>query len=103
VTPILTLDFEASCLPKHGRSFPIEVGISDLRGVSRSWLIQPHDSWRTWAWTAEAERLHGLDRGQLEREGLPADQVLAALAGAVDGAYVVADCDLDADWLKTLA
>nr|MEC6700676.1 hypothetical protein [Sphingobium sp. SJ10-10] len=36
----VTIDFEVSCLPHHGRSFPIEVGIADSQG-SRAWLIRP--------------------------------------------------------------
>ena len=37
---IVTIDFEASCLPQRGRSYPIEVGIAGNKG-SLAWLIQP--------------------------------------------------------------
>ncbi|MET0369840.1 MAG: hypothetical protein ABW039_00535 [Sphingobium sp.] len=99
---VLTIDFEASCLPKHGRSFPIEVGIAE-HGAARSWLIRPHRDWWGWDWTAEAEALHGLDRDRIDREGLPADIVLAELADAARGRQVVADSNIDQYWLDTLA
>ncbi|WCP12708.1 hypothetical protein sphantq_01110 [Sphingobium sp. AntQ-1] len=99
---IITIDFEASCLPRHGRSFPIEVGIAD-GDRSRSWLIRPHDSWAGWDWTAEAEALHGLNRERIACEGQPAAVVLAELAGATQGRRVVADSLIDQYWLDTLA
>lgn len=102
VLTILTIDFEASCLPRHGRSFPIEVGIA-ADGVTRSWLIRPHDSWAGWDWTAEAQALHGLSRDRIEQDGEPAATVLAELAAATLGRRVVADSLLDQQWLDTLA
>lgn len=99
---IITIDFEASCLPRHGRSFPIEVGIAD-GGMSRSWLIRPHDDWAGWDWTPEAEALHGLSRDRIEGEGLPASVVLAELVAATQGHRVVADSLIDQYWLDTLA
>src|SRR3546814_5436437 len=66
ILTILTIDFEASCLPRHGLSYPIEVGIA-REGKARSWLIRPHDDWAGWHWSAEAEALHGLDRDRVER------------------------------------
>ena len=52
--PILAVDFEASCLPRHGRSYPIEVGIANENGTARSWLIRPAVLWEGWTWTEEA-------------------------------------------------
>lgn len=101
--PIMAIDFEASCLPRHGRSFPIEVGIADLRGNARSWLIKPHPCWTDWTWTAEAQALHGLTLDAVRREGRPADAVLAELADAVSGHRVIADSILDRVWLEALA
>ena len=103
MNPIMTIDFEASCLPRHGRSFPIEIGISDLRGNRRSWLISPHASWADWSWTAEAQALHGLTLDQLHLHGEPADRVMAALVDAARGHRMVSDSALDMDWLETLA
>ncbi|MDI1295309.1 MAG: hypothetical protein PSY12_05405 [bacterium] len=99
---ILTIDFEASCLPRHGRSFPIEVGIAG-DDMARSWIIRPHADWADWDWTVEAEGLHGLTRDRIEREGQAADAVLAQLAAAVDGRPIVADSMIDQYWLDTLA
>ncbi|MGE4322859.1 MAG: hypothetical protein AB7E60_07485 [Sphingobium sp.] len=99
---VLTIDFEASCLPKHGRSFPIEVGVAGT-GIERSWIIQPHADWQGWDWTAEAEALHGLDRARIAREGKPADIVFAELVDTVAGARLVADSRIDQYWLDTLA
>lgn len=100
--PIMTIDFEASCLPRHGRSFPIEVGIAG-EGLARSWLIRPDDSWESWDWTAEAEALHGLSRERIRQEGQPAGIVLGELAAATDGRRVIADSLIDQYWLDTLA
>jgi hypothetical protein len=98
---LTAIDFEASCLPRAGRSFPIEVGISDERG-GRSWLIRPRMDWAGWGWTVEAERLHGIDRAMLDRLGVPADQVAAELADAVCGRQLLADSILDEQWLAVL-
>jgi hypothetical protein len=98
---LTAIDFEASCLPRAGRSFPIEVGIADERGA-RSWLIRPRLEWAGWGWTAEAERLHGIDRAMLEGQGVPADQVAAELADATCGRRLLADSILDEQWLGLL-
>jgi len=100
---IVTIDFEASCLPVHGRSFPIEVGIAASSRSARSWLIRPHPDWTGWDWTEEAEAMHGISREQLLAEGLPAGQVVAELQEALRGARVFADSYLDAEWMATLA
>ena len=99
---ILTIDFEASCLPRHGRSFPIEVGVA-VEGWSCSWLIRPHDDWAEWDWTLEAQALHGLDRTTIAQKGLDAQVVLALLNDAAIGRRVVADSRIDQQWLETLA
>ena len=99
---IVTIDFEASCLPRHGRSFPIEVGISGA-GRTQSWLIRPHESWAGWDWTAEAQALHGLSLERVQREGLPVEAVLDRLVAAMDGRRAVADSVIDQYWLETLA
>ena len=99
---ILTLDFEASCLPRHGRSFPIEVGVAG-GGLSRSWLIRPDDRWAGWDWTREAEAVHGLTFDRIMRDGLPAARVLAELVDHVQGRRVIADSLLDSYWLGELA
>lgn len=99
---IIAIDFEASCLPRHGRSFPIEVGVSCYLWT-RSWIIRPHRDWAGWDWTPEAESLHGLTRERIEREGWPAERVLEELTIVVGRSRVVADSLIDQYWLDTLA
>jgi hypothetical protein len=100
---VAIIDFEASCLPEQGESYPIEVALACVGGNSRSWLIRPSARWRFWDWSHEAEALHGISQEMLVRKGLPAQQVLAELAEAARGCRVYADSDLDAFWLETLA
>jgi len=97
------IDFEASCLPEYGRSYPIEVAVALVEGGSRSWLIRPHAAWIGWDWSAEAEALHGISPSLLQRDGLPAERVLTEMATFVNGRPVYADADLDAYWLEVLA
>lgn len=99
---IVTIDFEASCLPRHGRSYPIEVGIA-RDGRTWSWIIRPDDAWHDWDWTAQAQALHGLTRDQLMAQGLPARLVMDELNGLVTGHRVIADSQIDQYWLDTLA
>jgi hypothetical protein len=101
--PVALIDFEASCLPEYGRSFPIEVALATIDGRSRNWLILPTSEWNYWDWSPEAEALHGLSRDRLEREGLPAPRVLAELKAEAGDCAVYADADHDAYWLETLA
>ncbi|MFZ5701400.1 MULTISPECIES: 3'-5' exonuclease [Sphingomonadaceae] len=98
---LVAIDFEASCLPRHGRSFPIEVGIASANGV-RSWLIKPDARWRDWDWTDEAFALHGISRAQLNAEGHPPDAVLAELHKAIGSRRVFADSTIDSYWWDTL-
>lgn len=102
MVPTLAIDFEASCLPRHGRSFPIEVGIAG-NGRAESWLIRPHDDWAGWNWSEEAQELHGLSLEQIEREGRPAELVLELIAEAAGDCRMVADSMIDQYWLETLS
>jgi hypothetical protein len=97
------IDFEASCLPEYGQSYPIEVAVARVDGTSRTWLIRPAEAWRYWDWAPEAEALHGISQALIAREGLPPEQVLAELNAFVGDAIVYADADLDAHWLEVLA
>ncbi|MFC0206280.1 3'-5' exonuclease [Novosphingobium soli] len=96
------IDFEASCLPEYGQSFPIEVAVARTDGSSRVWLIRPAEAWRYWDWSEEAEQLHRISRDMLETEGVPPPQVLAEMAEFVRGCDVYADADLDQYWLEVL-
>lgn len=98
----IAIDFEASCLPQFGRSFPVEVGIASSFGWSRSWLIRPHQDWWDWDWTDEAQALHGITPERLDREGLDVRDVARFLREAVGTSDVIADSYLDDDWSRTL-
>ena len=100
---IVLIDFEASCLPQYGRSYPIEVALARTDGQSRAWLIYPLPEWRGWDWSPEAEALHHVTRKLLDLKGLPAELVLAEMAEFAAGCMVYADADLDAYWLELLA
>lgn len=97
------IDFEASCLPEYGQSYPIEVAVARVDGTSRTWLIRPVEAWRYWDWSPEAEALHGISHDLIAREGLAPAQVLAELTEFVGECIVYADADLDAYWLEVLA
>lgn len=96
------IDFEASCLPEYGQSYPIEVAIARSDGSNRAWLIRPVPAWRNWDWSDEAEALHRITPAMLDTEGLPAAQVLAEMAAFVGDCSVYADADLDQYWLEVL-
>jgi hypothetical protein len=103
VSPIAIIDFEASCLPNDGLSYPIEVAVARVGGSSRSWLIKPSPRWFYWDWSEEAGALHGISPAMLKTRGIAAVQVLDELAREVEGCRVYADSDLDSYWLETLA
>ena len=101
---LAVIDFEGSCFPSDGRSFPVEVAACRVgSGETREWLIRPHPSWAEWTWTTSAEAVHGISRELLDREGRPADQVLAELCAFVEGLKVVSDSEADQHWLGVLA
>lgn len=97
------IDFEASCLPEYGRSYPIEVAVARVDGTSRTWLIRPVEAWRYWDWSPEAEALHGISQDLIAREGTDPARVLAEMTAFVGECVVYADADLDAYWLEMLA
>lgn len=100
---IAVIDFEASCLPAFGRSYPIEVALVAVSGeVLVSALIQPHARWGDMAWDSAAEALHGISREQLEAQGRPAFEVLMDLNIAAQGLRVCSDSGLDEVWLQRL-
>ncbi|WP_260926267.1 hypothetical protein [Novosphingobium sp. 9] len=101
--PVALIDFEASCLPEDGQSFPIEVALARVDGRSASWLIRPLPAWQHWDWSAEAESLHGISRAMLAGEGQDPVEVLDQIAAFVEGCDVYADAEVDVFWLDLLA
>ncbi|MGE0408349.1 MAG: hypothetical protein AB7P23_03700 [Amphiplicatus sp.] len=95
------LDIEASGL--GSRSWPVEAGWAFAEGGVSSTLIRPDPSWSDDAWEEAAERLHGLDRARLEREGRRARDVCAEMNEALKDADVYSDApDWDGFWLFRL-
>jgi hypothetical protein len=93
------LDFEASSLRKNG--FPIEVGWVFEDGAAEGHLIRPAPSWTDW--DAEAEAIHGIARGRLEREGAPHDAVARRMVEVLSGHDLFASApSWDGKWLSLL-
>ena len=91
------LDFEASSLDGH----PIEVAISTADGRIRSWLIRP--AWRWTDWSAKAERLHGISREMLARDGASVRDVARDLNEALADGVVYSDSpEYDGRWCRQL-
>lgn len=101
---LVNIDFEGSCLPWDGRSYPVELAACHVgSGETKSWLIRPHETWRDWDWCEVAAEVHGIERERLEREGRPADRVLAEFSAFVAGRMVVSDAETDQHWMLVLA
>ncbi len=98
VEPIF-IDFEASSLDLIC-SYPIEVGVALPDGRVGSWLIRPAPTWHDWS--VEAERIHGIHRQRLDREGQEVLEVALALNETI---HEVCYCDawtFDSFWLHRL-
>jgi hypothetical protein len=95
----LWLDVEASGFGND--SYPIEVGWSDIDGVTDGVLIRPAPDWTHW--DSEAEGVHGISRDKLARDGIPLDVAVKAIATATAGRVVFSDSPLfDMAWLFRL-
>lgn len=102
------IDLEASGLGSN--SYPTELGwaiISDKASVeSFSCLIRPTSKWTLYsnAWSGASERLTGITRDMLERDGLRPDEVMQRFFQSVGDRELVSDePDFDAHWLGMLA
>ena len=97
---IAIIDIEASGL--HFESYPIEIALLTNNKL-HSWLIKPEPNWTHWS--DDAEALHGLSRERLNKEGLPAWQVVRQLneiTAGIDGVLYSDAVYWDTDWLDTL-
>jgi DNA polymerase III epsilon subunit-like protein len=95
-TRIAFVDFEASSLDSG--SFTTEVGwafidLVDRRIRSGGCLIRPEPSWTrpASAWSAASERLTGISRAMLDRDGVPPAEAVARLLIAVGNRELVSD------------
>jgi hypothetical protein len=96
---IVFLDFEASGLGRRG--FPIEVGWVFEDGRTEEHLIRPAPEWDEW--DPEAERIHGLSRERLAREGEPHGQVARRMVEVLSGHALYASApSWDGQWLSRL-
>ena len=102
MNPVAIIDFEASCLPEDCASYPIEIVLAKVGGLTRSWLIKPLPRWRFWDWSPDAEALHGISQSMLWEHGQCAQDVLDELVEEARGYEIYADCDLDAYWMEIL-
>jgi hypothetical protein len=93
------LDFEASSLSKD--SYPIEVAWVFEDGACEAHLIRPAPTWTEW--DPGAERIHGIPRAMLERDGEPHDRVAARMVEALTGHDLLASApSWDGKWLSAL-
>lgn len=93
------IDFEASSLDLIA-SYPIEVGVCMPDGALHSWLIRPHVLWQDWS--ESAQRIHGIERETLEREGLNISRVAAELNELLSGQVFCDAWTFDSFWLHRL-
>jgi hypothetical protein len=100
-SPIAFIDLEASGLGSN--SWPIEVGWAFESGAPTSMFVRPAPSWPLEAWDENAQRLHGITRERLHREGRDPREVADALNEALTGSAVFSDApDWDGFWLFRL-
>ena len=93
------IDIEASGLGSN--SYPIEIGIVLNNGKTYETLIAPSSHWTHW--DDDAEKLHGITRHQLLRQGKPAKLVCLELNNLCYGKRLYSDCWVyDSAWLNTL-
>ncbi|GAA3567324.1 MULTISPECIES: hypothetical protein [Marinobacter] len=93
------IDFEASSLDLIA-SYPIEVGVCLADSSLHSWLIQPHVLWSDWS--DSAERIHGISRSTLEREGIAVHEVALQLNELLSGQVYCDAWTFDSFWLHRL-
>ena len=97
----LFIDVESSGL--HADSYPIEIGWCSPDLASDSFLIKPHQSWGDEGWSYTSERIHGLSRDTLVREGVDVTTAASRLNDIVSGRTVVSDNpEYDYAWIGRL-
>jgi hypothetical protein len=105
---IAFIDLEASGLGSNG--FPTELGWALIREdgsvQSASCLIRPPSQWTMYAnaWSPVSERLTGITREMLERDGVAPAEAMKRLMGFVGDRELFSDePDFDAHWLGMIA
>src|SRR3569623_269136 len=93
------LDFEASSLAE--RSYPIEVGWVIAGGAGEAHLIRPARLW--FDWSAAAQAIHGIDRGELLANGEDHAAVARRMVEVLAGHTLCASApSWDGKWLSVL-
>jgi hypothetical protein len=93
------LDIEASGFGRG--SYPIEIGFVLADQRSQCVLIKPHPEWSMW--DTGAERLHGIQRAQLQQRGIEIKEAAHILNEALRGQTVYSDAwGNDQTWLALL-
>lgn len=91
-------DFEASSLSVD--SYPISFGWHS-EASKGEFYIAPQDDWVDW--NDKSEKIHGISRDWLIKNGKPARVVAQKLNEALSGRVLVSDCArFDKMWLKRL-
>lgn len=96
------LDFEASSLSRT-RSYPIEVAWNSEDGSIESHLISPASIADWTDWDTESEKIHGIERDELIRNGKPPQWVCQRMIEQLAGKTVYTDAPrFDGMWLAKL-
>jgi len=100
---VAVIDFEA-CGFGPG-TWPIEVGWIRAGDQSpRSMTIRPHPKFNLDLWQPGSQKIHKLTLPEIQRDGMEAVDVLAAMRRDLAGCIVISDApSFDQSWLNTLA
>ena len=93
------IDLEASGFGRG--SYPIEVGVALEDGTVHAMLITPANGWDHW--DEKAEKIHGITREQLKKNGKPVREVAIFLNDLCGGQILYSDAwSFDSSWLGRL-
>lgn len=93
------IDLEASGFGRG--SYPIEVGIALADRAVHSFLIKPEPDWTHWS--DEAEKIHGISREQLQKEGMSIEDIALMLNDMLRGQTLYSDAwSFDSSWIGRL-
>jgi hypothetical protein len=95
------MDVEASGFGPD--SYPIEIAWSDESGEIQRNLINPKTIPHWTSWSTESEKIHGLERQRLERNGWNPEFVADRLIEDLQGKIVYTDApEFDQQWVEQL-
>lgn len=98
---IVMIDVEASSFSKD--SYPIEIAWVSLSNEEDSFLIKTNEVEEWTDWSSESEKVHGIDRQQLDMSGISIYEAAQRLNSQLNGCIVLSDCaDSDSFWIDKL-